>query len=298
MIRYSYTKGKVDGPVGMAIYLDAQEKTNYMYNILPGHFFDLNYTLEPHVIKYLAKYFGVKVTDKDIDEYTGAQGSLKTKTKAAMDSRAAFKRLDKLFGDLWRPKLYKLAGRVGYSWHAESGKWSRIFAIKNEDYKTPQTYKQKLNKGVKVGRTLHFGRITTTINKIEKDYKLLTKSGKITKKLDTVLPKIRQEEGVDLRKSKIVKGVSKQQKVSDARARQSLEQGLRLGILESDRKEYKGEEVVARLLATTAEEPDLDHALLEGVWRPLDEVLEDLARPGCQHDYEVKELKDFKGEIL
>lgn len=294
MIRFSYTKGKVNGIVGPAIYLDAIEETEFQFRIDPGNFFDLNYTLEPHVLKYLAKYWGVKITEKDIDEYLNVGKSLKNKAIAAIDAKTAIRRLDKLFGDYWKPKLYKLAGRVGYSWHSQEGKWSRIYAIKDEKYKSPSTYKEKLNKGVKLGRTLHFGRVGSTINKIEREYKLLTKSGKISKNVSKVLPLIKKQEGVDLNARKIKNAVEKKLEESQSLAKMSLEQGLRLGILESDRQEFEGKEVVARLLSTTANEPDLDHALLEGVWRPLDEVLADLARPGCQHDYEIREVKDFK----
>lgn len=45
----------------------------------------------------------------------------------------------------------------------------------------------------------------------------------------------------------------------------------------------------ARLLSTTADEPDLEHALIEGTNMREDKVLAHLQRFGCKHSYEVIE---------
>lgn len=71
-------------------------------------------------------------------------------------------------------------------------------------------------------------------------------------------------------------------------ARQVVIEQLESNALDSDDLRY------ARLLHTSADEPDLAHTMLEGKILPLPEVLQEIRRFGCQHEYEIVEAPKQK----
>lgn len=75
-------------------------------------------------------------------------------------------------------------------------------------------------------------------------------------------------------------------------SRESMLESNRRIFLERQRQLYSqksGKPIEAMMLSTTAAEPDLEHALLEGKVMPLDKVLSHLQRFGCQHAYKIIE---------
>lgn len=74
-------------------------------------------------------------------------------------------------------------------------------------------------------------------------------------------------------------------KTSDALKQQSLVTSGKVAAIEQvvDQKENK----MAMLVGTTAREPDLSHALLEGRPMPIDEALAHIKRWGCKHSIKV-----------
>lgn len=71
-----------------------------------------------------------------------------------------------------------------------------------------------------------------------------------------------------------------------------VESARRVVITQSIDDEIRnGGESYARMLHTAADEPDLAHTMLEGKIMPLVEVLQELERFGCQHEYEIVSLR-------
>lgn len=204
-----------------------------------------------------SKKLGKEVSDSALDKILKADDKIK-----------AFK---SVFGESAPAELARKSGKVGI--------------IDKEIYYTDARYLRDADYKKKVDRLGH-----TPIY----DKKLKAVSGtfinvnsdvdKLVKNAGSSLVKGLLKQGVEIDAVAMKKALDRIKKEGGDTER-SVKQGVRFAVLAKAETDTRGK--MCRILGTSADNPDFEHALLEGEIMPCEEAIKHLSRFGCQHELEV-----------
>lgn len=232
-------------------------------------------------VKLAARRLGKKLDEKAVREIADAPANekiIKFRSRLGEDAPTL---------------LAKKCGKVGFVTTSANKEESDIFVISSEKYLNNEAYAKRVNQ---------HGAIPEFVKKMERKLgtiqhldamadKLAAKSNIYNKrdalKKGYVKALVQLKEKVPINYPKMLKSMKKIDEGKDNgwTFERSVKQGVRFALIDEAREKTHGK--LCRMLGTTAEEPDLEHSLLEGEVMACEEVLEHLSRYGCQHNYEV-----------
>lgn len=192
-------------------------------------------------------------------------------------------------------KLAKICGKIGFVYSNFNQNGGDIFVVTDQKYLSDKKYAEKVNHhgatpefvkkmNKKLGKIQHLDKIA---NDLAAKSNIFTKRDVLRKSYIKAV--IRLSEKLPINVNRMKKSLKKIDEGNDAgwNPERSVRQGVRFALIDEAREKTHGK--LCRILGTTADEPDLEHSLLEGEIMSCEEVLEHLSRFGCQHNYEIVE---------
>lgn len=232
-------------------------------------------------VRLAARRLGKKLDEKTVKEITDAHPNeriVKFRARLGLDAPAL---------------LAQKCGKVGFIATSVNADEGDIFVINSAKYLNDAKYAQNVNRhgatpefvrkmDKKLGEIQHLDKMS---DDLAAKSKVFTKRDKLTKSYIKAITRLSEKLPINVNRMK--KSLKKIDEGNDAgwTPERSVRQGVRFALIDEAREKTHGK--LCRILGTTADEPDLEHSLLEGEIMACEEVLEHLSRFGCQHNYEI-----------